>query len=116
MTITEFRDYCLSKPGTSYDFPFGEETIVLRVAGKMFALTGINDDPLEVNLKCDPELSRDLRSSFESITPGYHMNKEHWNTVTCGGDVPDNQLEWLIDHSYDIVVSKLPRSRRPSIG
>ncbi|MFW5689522.1 MAG: MmcQ/YjbR family DNA-binding protein [Spirochaetota bacterium] len=92
MTINELRDYCLSLPGSTYDFPFDAETIVFRVGGRMFTLAGINDDPLSVNLKCDPELRRDLRAGFEAVTPGYHMNKEHWNTVVCGLDVPDEKL------------------------
>ncbi len=116
MTINELRDYSLSKPGTTYDFPFDEETIVFRVAGKIFALAGINRDPVRVNLKCDPALARDLRAGFESITPGHHMNKEHWNTVACGGDVPDEKLRWLIDHSYELIVASLPKAKRPGIA
>ena len=98
---------------TTYDFPFDSQTCVFRVGGKMFALLGINGSPPAINLKCDPELARDLRSAFESIAPGYHMNKEHWNTVTLGGDVPDDKVRWLIDHSYELIRSSLPRSRRP---
>lgn len=116
MDINELRDYCVEKPGTSYDFPFGPDTLVFRVVGKMFALTGIKDDPLEINLKCDPNLARDLRASFEGITPGYHMNKEHWNTVFCGRDVPDEKVRWLIDHSYELVVASLPKAKRPGPG
>ncbi|MFP4112734.1 MAG: MmcQ/YjbR family DNA-binding protein [Spirochaetota bacterium] len=115
MTIAELRDLCLSLPGTSYDFPFDEETIVFRVGGKMFGLAGINENPVSVNLKCDPILARDLRAGYEGIEPGYHMNKEHWNTVRCGSDVPDEQLEWLVRHSYDLVVEKLPKKRRPGV-
>lgn len=111
--INELREVCLALPGTSYDFPFGPDTIVFRVAGKMFALAGIHDDPLEVNLKCEPDLARDLRVAYEAIVPGYHMNKEHWNTVRCGGDVPDDQLERLVAHSHELVVAGLPRSKRP---
>ena len=114
MNVHELRDLCLSFPATSYDFPFDTETIAFRVAGKIFALAGINDDPLSVNLKCDPELARDLRAGFASVEPGYHMNKEHWNTVRCGGDVPDAKLEWMIAHSYECVVAGLPKSRRPA--
>lgn len=114
MTITKLRDICLSFPGTSYDFPFDTETMVFRVGRKMFALTNINKDPVAVNLKCDPELARDLRAAFTSVSAGYHMNKEHWNTVTCGGDVSDERLEWLIAHSYERVVAGLPKGGRPN--
>ena len=101
------------RPGTSYDFPFDEETCVFRVSGKMFGLAGINGEPIRVNLKCDPGLARDLRTEFDGITPGHHMNKEHWNTVVTGSDVPDEKVTWLIDHSYDLVVAGLPKSKRP---
>ncbi len=114
MTITELRDYCTSKPGVSYDFPFDEETCVFRIGGKMFALSGINTNPVRISLKCDPALSRDLRSAFRDVEPGYHLNKEHWNTVACGGDVPEEKVRWLIDHSYELVVEGLPKSRRPA--
>ena len=116
MTITDLRDYCLSKPGASYDFPFDEETCVFRVGGKMFGLAGINADPVRISLKCDPALARDLRSGFEGVAPGYHLNKEHWNTVTTGSDVPNEKVLWLIDHSYDLVVASLPKSKRPGLN
>ena len=113
MTIIELREYCLSLPATSYDFPFDAETIVFRVAGRIFALAGVNDEPLAVNLKCDPVLARDLRGAFTAVMPGYHMNKEHWNTVITGGDVTDEKVRWMIDHSYERVVERLAKKRRP---
>jgi len=116
MTITDLRDYALGLPGTTYDFPFDSETCVFRVGGKMFGLAGINDNPARVSLKCDPGLARDLRVEFHDIAPGYHMNKEHWNTVVTGGDVPDEKVKWLVDHSYELVVAGLPKSRRPGLG
>lgn len=116
MTINDLRDHCLSLPGSTYDFPFDAETIVFRVSGKMFALAGINDEPITVNLKCDPELARDLRAGFEAVTPGYHMNKEHWNSVVCGSDVSDEKLRWMIDHSYERVVEGLSKAKRPGFG
>jgi len=116
MTITELRDYCLSLPGSSYDFPFDEETCVFRVGGKIFGLAGINQDPVQVNLKCDPALARDLRAAFDGIVPGFHMNKEHWNTVMTASDVPDEKVRWLVDHSYDLVVASLPKGKRPGPG
>ena len=116
MIINDLRDYCLSKSGVGYDFPFDEETCVFRVGGKMFGLAGINADPARISLKCDPALARDLRSSFEDVAPGYHLNKEHWNTVTTGGDVPDEKVRWLIDHSYELVVAGLPKNKRPGFN
>ncbi len=113
MTVGELRDFCLSFPGATFDFPFDAETIVFRVGGKIFALAGINANPLKVNLKCDPVLARDLRETFAGIVPGYHMNKEHWNTIDCDSDVSEQRIRWLIGHSYELVASSLPRSRRP---
>jgi predicted DNA-binding protein (MmcQ/YjbR family) len=113
MTITELRNYSMSKPGTSYDFPFDTETCVFRVAGKIFGFAGINSDPVRVTLKCDPGLARDLRAEYAGIVPGYHTNKEHWNTVTTGDDVPDEKVLQLVDLSYDLVVAGLPKSKRP---
>ena len=113
MTITELRDYCLSLPATTCDFPFDAETIVFRVVGRIFALSDINANPLSVNLKCEPAVARDLRAGYEAITPGYHMNKEHWITVVCGSDVPDEMLRRLIEHSYERVLAGIPKSRRP---
>jgi predicted DNA-binding protein (MmcQ/YjbR family) len=78
----------------------------------MFALSGINTTPVRITLKCDPELSRDLRASFESVEPGYHMNKEHWITVTSEGDLPADKLRWLIDHSYELVCASLQKSKQ----
>ncbi len=113
MTVEKLKGLCLFYPGTTYDFPFDAETAVFRVGGKMFALMGINSEPLRINLKCNPELARGLREAFAGITPGYHMNKEHWNTVACGCDVSPDKIEWLIGHSYELVRDTLPKSRRP---
>lgn len=113
MTIVDLRDYCLSRPGATFDFPFDAETCVFRVGGKIFGLAGINAEPARISLKCDPALARDLRSGFRDIAPGYHLNKEHWNTVTTAGDVPDDKVRWLIDHSYELIVASLPKSKRP---
>ncbi|MCK5170530.1 MAG: MmcQ/YjbR family DNA-binding protein, partial [Bacteroidales bacterium] len=105
MNIEEFRNYCLSKKGTSEDFPFDETTLVFKVMNKMFALTDIEDD-FTINLKCDPGKAIELREEYsESVTPGYHMNKKHWNTVIIDGRVPDKLIYQWLDHSYDLVVS-----------
>src|ERR1700690_3657303 len=100
MNIEFFREYCLTKKGVDETFPFGEETIVFKVTGKMFALIGIND-PDNCNLKCAPDKAIELRSEFEAVQPGYHMNKQHWNTVYFNRDLPDKEILKLIDHSYE---------------
>lgn len=107
------RNYLMNKPGAIEDFPFDNTTLVVKVSAKMFALVGINDDPLRVNLKCDPVRAEFLRAHYPSVLPGYHMNKRHWNTVLLDGSVPDAEIFSLIDHSYELVVQGLPKSRRP---
>ena len=92
MHIETFREYCLSLHGTTEDFPFGKETLVFKVGGKIFALTHV--DPFEsVNLKCDPEKAVELRERYPAVQPGYHMNKKHWNTVIMDGSIPDTLLK-----------------------
>jgi predicted DNA-binding protein (MmcQ/YjbR family) len=108
-------DYCLSKPAASSGYPFGEGTLVFKVVGKMFALIPEDDGPLRMNLKCDPDDALALREQYEAIKPGYHMNKKHWNTVTLDGSLPNALVFELIDHSYDLVVSKLPKTQRLKI-
>lgn len=111
MNIESFREYCISKKGVTEEFPFDSQTLVFKVIGKMFALTGI--DLFEsVNLKCDPVWSMELREKYTSITPGFHMNKKHWNTVTIDGSLSDVFIKKLIDHSYDLVVAKLPKQSK----
>lgn len=112
MHIEAFREYCLAKPGVEETFPFDEVTLVFKVMGKMFAATGLDSDLFRVNLKCDPERVPELRDQYEEIQPGYHMNKKHWNTVSFEGDLEENFLKSLIDHSYDLVVKKLPKKDR----
>lgn len=116
MNIEEFRDYCLSKPGTTEGTPFGPDVLVLKVMEKMFALTGI--DTFEyVNLKCDPEYAVQLREEFDgAIRPGYHMNKKLWNSVDTDGRVSDEKIRALIDHSYDLVVHKLPKKLKEELA
>ncbi|WP_046242360.1 MmcQ/YjbR family DNA-binding protein [Hymenobacter terrenus] len=111
MNIEDFRDYCLLKPGVTEETPFGPETLVLKVGGKIFALTDI-DTFSSINLKCDPERAQELREAHEYVQPGYHMNKKHWNTVLIGTGAPVGQLRELIDHSYDLVVASLPKAVR----
>lgn len=110
MHIDEFRDYCLSKAGTEETFPFDETTLVFKVMGKMFALTGLDNDDFRVNLKCDPEWALELREQHPDVIPGYHMSKKHWNTVIMEDSVLDEDLILkMIDHSYDMVVKGLTK-------
>lgn len=108
MNIEHFRDYCLSKKFVEETFPFGEDTLVYKVMGKMFTLTSFSS-PDRCNLKCDPDKSIELRSTYEAVKPGYHMNKRHWNTVHFNQDLPDKEILKLIDHSYELVVESLPK-------
>jgi predicted DNA-binding protein (MmcQ/YjbR family) len=100
--IERFRAHCIAKPDVTEDFPFGPDTLVFRVKGKLFALCDVNDFD-GVNLKCDPERAIELRERYAGITPGYHMNKKHWNTVATDGSVPDRLVLELVDHSYALV-------------
>jgi predicted DNA-binding protein (MmcQ/YjbR family) len=105
MDIETLRNYCISKKDASESFPFGEDTLVFKTKGKIFALVNL-DGELSLNLKCDPALAIDLRERYSSVTPGYHMNKKHWNTVLLDGSVPDKEIQSWIDHSYDLIVGK----------
>ncbi len=110
MHIEAFREYCLSKKGVTEDFPFDEVTLVFKVLNKMFALTGLKSEEFRVNLKCDPERAIELREEYEeSIIAGWHMSKKHWNTVYFERGLEDAFLIELIDHSYDLVVSKMTK-------
>ncbi len=115
MNIEEFREYCISKKGAAEDFPFDESTLVFKVLGKMFALTGLNRNPTQVNLKCDPERAIELREEYDGIIiPGYHMSKKHWNTIIFDRRLPRALLLELIDHSYNLVVSGMSKKLRES--
>ncbi|PHN06182.1 MmcQ/YjbR family DNA-binding protein [Flavilitoribacter nigricans] len=116
MNLEEFREYCLSKKGVEETFPFGEETLVFKVMGKMFALTGLDSETATANLKCDPLRAVELRESHPQIIPGYHMNKKHWNTVELETGLDNELLTELIDHSYDLVVEKMPKKLREELN
>jgi predicted DNA-binding protein (MmcQ/YjbR family) len=116
MRAAALRTYCLSFPGSLETFPFGAETSVFKVEGKMFALSQLTRLPLKVSLKCEPALAEQLREAHAAIAPGYHLNKKHWNTVTLDGSLPDRMVKNLVEDSYDLVVSALPRSRRNALG
>lgn len=116
MNLADLREYCLKKKGKiTEEFPFDEETLVFKVFGRMFLLTNVNDIPLSMNLKCDPERAIELRERYPAVTPGYHMNKKWWNTVDADGSIPDALVYELIDHSYDEVVKKLPVKLRTKL-
>lgn len=114
MDLPDAIAHCLAKPAAEETTPFGPDVLVYKVAGKMFALTDPSDFPPKMNLKCDPERALTLREEYPGITPGYHMNKRHWNTVTIDESLPSGLLRELIDHSYDRVVAGMPKARRPS--
>jgi predicted DNA-binding protein (MmcQ/YjbR family) len=112
VNIEDFRDYCLTKLDASESTPFGEDTLVFKVGGKIFAIASLDDVPARVNLKCDPERALDLRDRYEEVQPGYHMNKKHWNTIALGGRLPNAELRALIDHSYELVAGNQRRRKR----
>jgi predicted DNA-binding protein (MmcQ/YjbR family) len=108
MDIEEYRAYCLDKPAVTEEFPFDSNTLVFKVAGKMFALCDITRFE-SINLKCEPELAVELREQYPGVTPGYHMSKKHWNTVMMDGSIENRLILQWIDHSYNLVVSGLPK-------
>jgi predicted DNA-binding protein (MmcQ/YjbR family) len=114
MTLEEFVDYCLAKPGVTDEFPFGPETLVFKVMGKVFVLSGVEDFN-GMNLKCDPELAVELREQYDAVNPGYHMNKTHWNTVNVNKDAPDKKIYEWIDHSYALVVKSLTKKQKEEL-
>lgn len=112
MNIEELHDYCLTKKGVTENFPFDDVTLVFKVMGKMFTLVGLDSwekGETKINLKCNPERSLELREQYESINPGWHMNKKHWNTVTLNNDVSDKLAFELIDHSYELIIKGLTK-------
>ena len=118
MNIQQFFEYCLSKKAVTEHFPFDEDTLVFKVGGKMFALSSLQqweNGTASVNLKCDPEQAEDLRANYEAISPGYHMSKVHWNTVTFNSDVPDKMMCQLIDDSYQLVLKSLTKKAQAEI-
>jgi predicted DNA-binding protein (MmcQ/YjbR family) len=115
MNLNTIRKYCLKKPGVSEDFPFGFDVLTIRVGSKIFALISIPSIPLRINLKCDPFLAMELRERYPALTPGYHMNKLHWNTVSLDGSIPDKEIQAMIDHSYELVADKLTRAEKNKI-
>jgi len=115
MNIEEIRDYCLGKPGVTEGFPFDEQTLVFKVMNKMFALTSLERIPPFVNLKCDPERAIELRGEYEDIQPGWHMNKQQWNSVYYQGHLSGDLIRELVDHSYDLVVQGLTKKLKEEL-
>jgi predicted DNA-binding protein (MmcQ/YjbR family) len=115
MDAEALRTACLQFRGSEETFPFGFETSVFKVAGKMFALSRLAAEPLSVSLKCEPGLAEQLREAHAAVTPGYHLNKRHWNTVALDGSLPEPMVRDMVEDSYDLVVSALPRARRRAL-
>jgi predicted DNA-binding protein (MmcQ/YjbR family) len=103
MTEKQVEDYLLSMPNARLDYPFGKETAVYKVGDKMFALMAEGSDPVRLSLKCDPRLAETLRGKYETVMPGYHLNKKHWNTILLTGQLSWEEIQGLIRLSYDLV-------------
>jgi predicted DNA-binding protein (MmcQ/YjbR family) len=114
MNIEEYRDYCIGKKGVTEEFPFDNETLVFKVMGKMFALADVTLFQ-SINLKCDPDKAIQLREQYEAVKPGYHMNKKHWNTIEMDGSLSDLEIKHWINHSYELIVSNLPKKLREEL-
>lgn len=116
MRAAALRDHCLSFSGAQETFPFGPETSVFKVGGKVFALSRLAAEELRVSVKCEPALAEQLRRAHAEVIPGYHLNKRHWNTIIVGGGLSDQMIRDMIEDSYDLVVSALPAARRRALG
>jgi predicted DNA-binding protein (MmcQ/YjbR family) len=112
MKPVELRRHCLAQPEAVEEFPFTPDHSVFKVAGKMFALSALKRRPLQISVKCEPELAVQFRDSYEDVNAGWHLNKRHWNTITIGGDCPDKLVRDMIEDSYDLVVDGLPKQKR----
>jgi predicted DNA-binding protein (MmcQ/YjbR family) len=115
MNVEEIREHCLQKQLVEEGFPFGEDTLVFKVGGKMFLLVSLDASPLQFNAKCDPDKAIELRENYACVLPGYHMNKAHWNTIVCDGSVPRKTIFGWINDSYDLVAASLPKKTREII-
>ena len=115
MTGEELRAWCLEHPGVEETFPFSPGTSVFKVGGKVFAISRLDDEPLTVSVKCEPDLAAQLRIDYPAIEPGYHLNKRHWNTLTIDGSLDDAMVRDLVEDSYDLIVSALPARARGSL-
>lgn len=119
MNIQQLYEFCLAKKAVAETFPFDQDTLVFKVAGKMFCLTSLSkweEGNPSLNLKCDPEKAQELRAQYDAVAPGWHMSKTHWNTVKLHQDLTDAAIFELIDHSYDEVVKGLPKKVRITLA
>ena len=116
MTAHALRKLCLGFPGAGESFPFGPESSVFKVEGKLFAISALAASPLKVSLKCEPDLAEQLRAAHPAIAPGYHLNKRHWNTVTLDASVSDAMVRDMVEDSYDLIVAAMPRAVRARLG
>lgn len=107
--------YCLDKPGATEEYPFGSSPMVAKVGGKMFALISDNGNGYHISLKCDPAIAANLREENPAVRPGYHLNKNHWNTVVMDGSLTEDEVRAMVDHSYDLVVRGLPKAKRQEL-
>lgn len=114
--LENLRDYCLRKKGVTEEFPFGEDTLVYKVMGKMFLLTGLDNADFRFNIKCAPEQIENIRAKYPAVQPGYHMNKNHWNTVAVNGTIPVKELKQMIDESYELVVKTLTKKMKAELN
>ena len=112
MDTADLRSWCLAQPEAVEEFPFTPDHSVFKVAGKMFAISALKREPLQISVKCEPELAVQFRDSYEAVAAGWHLNKRHWNTITIGGDCPDKLVRDMIEDSYDLVVDALPKQKR----
>jgi len=116
MNIESLRTYCLKKKGVTEEFPFGPDTLVFKVKGKVFLLTSLDSETFRFNVKCDPDKAIELRERYDAVQPGYHMNKKHWNTVIVDGRLSQQLLREMIDDSYELVVQSLPKKIREELS
>jgi len=115
MNFDATRAYLLQRPGAWEDFPFGPDVYVYKIESRMFATLAMEQGVARTNLKCDPEEAQFLRSMFEAVLPGYHMNKQHWNTVVLDGSIPRSEIERMIDRSFGLVVKRLRKAERQAL-
>ena len=115
MDLESIRKYCLQKQSTTESFPFGEYTLVFKVCGKIFLLMSLDSQPLQFNVKCNPEKAEEFREAYSSVIPAFHMNKKHWNTIIMNGQVNSKMIREMIDDSYSLVVRSLPLKERKKL-
>ena len=119
MPLTDYADllaYLLAQPGTSHDTPYGPGVVVARVGKKIFCHIGVDDRPLTISIKCRPALALQYRAEYPAVQAGYHLNKQHWNTVLLDGSIPEAMVRQMVDHSYELVLAGLSKAERAEIG